>query len=149
MRYVSAATPHDMEIFLSEIAAEFSRVGAQVYIDLYTDESIIDEQARQALQQLSEIATRNQEKPHRWRLIKRHDPLMGVELDLTRNEHVAYFSRLAHRVINTEVWHADRQLFGTIESYVRVWVDLPDEALQRALAAARTNGASLTAEPQL
>jgi hypothetical protein len=140
-RYVVAATPRDLEIFLSKIAVEFSARDAQILIDLYTDEPLVDEPAATSFQEATKIARLQRESPPRRHWFTRRDPLMGVQLDLTRDEHVTYFSRLAHRVINAEVWQGDHQLFGTVESPVRVWVDLPDEAVERALTAARACGA--------
>ncbi|MDQ0757483.1 hypothetical protein [Streptomyces canus] len=149
MRYISASTPHDMEIFLAKMATEFATVGARVYLDLYVDEPLTDEQARKTFERISEAARQRHEKPSRWRLLGRRDPLMGVELALTQDENVKHFSRLAHRVINAEAWQGEHQLFGTIESSVRVWVDMPDEVIQRALAATEADGATVRAEASL
>ncbi|GAA3791663.1 hypothetical protein [Streptomyces chiangmaiensis] len=146
-RYIAATTPRDLEIFLSKIAVEFSAGDTQTLIDLYTDEPLVDEQVATSFQEVTEMARLQRESPSRRHWFTRRDPLMGVQLDLTRDEHVTHFSRLAHRVINAEVWQGDHQLFGTVESPVRVWVDLSDEAVERALAAARACGAAVHMEP--
>ncbi|WP_143098989.1 hypothetical protein, partial [Streptomyces sp. yr375] len=116
MRYISASTPHDMEIFLSKVAVEFAAMEARVYLDLYTDEPLTGERARQAFQGASEAAVQRHERSPRRRFLPQRDPLMGVELDLTQDEDVTCFSRLAHHVINAEVWQKEHQLFGTTGS---------------------------------
>lgn len=143
MNYVCAASPRDMEIFLEKVAGELSAVGAEVYMDLYTDEPLNDEAARESFEEMVAVARGRKYASLGKRRFRRPDPLMGVELDLTLDEHVTHFSRLAHRVMNTEVWHDGRQLFGTVESSHRVWVDLPGESLERALSAAIAEGASV------
>jgi hypothetical protein len=81
---ISAKTSRDMEIFLARVAVEISAVGAQVFLDLYTDEPLTDGSASQTLQSAAEMARHQQEPPPGRRPFSRGDPLMGVELDLAR-----------------------------------------------------------------
>lgn len=66
---------------------------------------------------------------------------MGMEVDLVKSDAVAYFSLLAHRVINAEAWCGETQVFGTVESPVKVWVDMADETVDGLITSAGAAGA--------
>ncbi|MEU0088786.1 hypothetical protein [Streptomyces sp. NPDC006274] len=148
MRYIAAVTERDMEIFMSHLAMELLSVEATVLIDLYFDEPPSDERIQKSFQAMTEIAGKKSPASMWRRLFKGGDSLMGVEVDLSRGDQVSHFSRLAHQVINAEAWSGDRQLFGTIESPVRVWVDMPDDTIEKILTVSRDAGSSVRMEPE-
>ncbi|WNI23161.1 hypothetical protein [Streptomyces sp. ITFR-16] len=147
MRYIEAASPHDMEAFISGIIPDLLRVKAQVFIDLYVDEPMGDETSLTSFRAMVDMAQTKGGLARRSLFSARRDLLMGVEVDLLQSDQAEHFSRLAHQVINAEAWDRDRQIFGTVESPVLVWVDVPAEVLERALETAREAGALVHARP--
>ncbi|MEV8453611.1 hypothetical protein AB0467_13585 [Streptomyces sp. NPDC052095] len=143
-RYLETAAPHDMGIVVGELIPVLLSVRAKVLIDLHADEPIDDERAGAAFEAAKQHARRASGPEGARGPDRRTDPFMGVEVDLTDPDQAARYALLAHRVIGSEAWCGDHQVFGTVESPVRVWVDLADEAVDRAVDAARSAGASVT-----
>ncbi|MFJ7769381.1 hypothetical protein ACIQ1J_13445 [Streptomyces sp. NPDC097107] len=143
MRYIESASPRDMEIFLTGLASELLSIRAKVIIDLYVDESIADERTQEAFGKMKEAATRESSVREPRRFSRRRDPFMGMEVDLVKTDAVAHFSLLAHRVINAEAWCGENQVFGTVESPVKVWVDMDDETVDKLIASASVAGAAV------
>ncbi|MFF8692673.1 hypothetical protein ACF08W_10755 [Streptomyces sp. NPDC015144] len=143
-RYLETADPHDMGIVVGELVPVLLAARAKVLIDLHTDEPIDDERAGAAFEAARQDARRASGPEGADGPGRRTDSFMGVEVDLTDPVQAARYALLAHRVIGSEAWCGDRQVFGTVESPVRVWVDLADEVVDRAVDAARATGASVT-----
>ncbi|MFJ4922058.1 hypothetical protein [Streptomyces sp. NPDC088725] len=143
-RYIETASPRDMEAFIAELAPELLSMGATVFIDLYIDEPIDSERTKTSLAAMKEIVTHESLPNTRWKFF-RGDPFMGIVVDLRHKNQVTHFSRLAHQVINAEAWCHHRQVFGTVESPVKVWVDMPVEVTERIIASASAAGAIMTA----
>ncbi|MGW1296803.1 hypothetical protein [Streptomyces sp. NPDC002533] len=148
MYYFEAASARDMELFLQQLAAELDAAGARTLLDLYTDEPMGDPRAQDALQAMSAIAEHASSSTPRRGFSRSRDPLMGVEVDLHDRGQAGHFALLAHRVINAEAWCGDRQVFGTVESPTRVWVELPRAVVEKLLDEGRQAGASLRIRPE-
>ncbi|WNF28934.1 hypothetical protein RI138_20075 [Streptomyces sp. C11-1] len=148
MHYFEAASARDMELFLQQLAPELDAAGARTLLDLYTDEPMDAPRAQDALQAMSAIAEQASSSTRRRGSSRSRDPLMGVEVDLHDPVQAGHFALLAHRVINAEAWCGEgRQVFGTVESPTRVWVELPREVVEKLLDDGRRAGASLTVRP--
>ncbi|MFJ9668805.1 hypothetical protein ACIRPP_30055 [Streptomyces sp. NPDC101219] len=147
MLYIEAANSRDMETFISELSRELQLVKADVYVDLYVDEPLSDEGADESFRAMIRIATQKEKLDRRSRIFGRRDPLMGVKVDLRQGDQAVHFSRIAHRIINAEGWCDDRQVFGTVGSSVRIWVDMPTEVIKRVLLASEAAGAIIRVNP--
>ncbi|MFJ2444091.1 hypothetical protein ACIOWG_27420 [Streptomyces sp. NPDC087658] len=145
MQYIETESARGMEIFVTELIPVFLSFKAEVLIDLYIDEPIDSERTAASLEAMKGIVARDSDSSKKRKFFQK-DEFMGIEVDLAHGGQAAEFSRLAHRVINTEAWCEGRQVFGTIESPAKVWVDMPDEVIERVISAASAAGAIFTSD---
>jgi hypothetical protein len=131
----------DLEVFLSVVGKRLGQLGAAVTIDLYTDEPIEAADARNLLEKRTEDVT--QERPGRSR---KHDPLMGVELNLASEEDLRTFSLLGFRTIGCEAFIGKQLVFTNIENERTVWLDLSEEETAALVEQARQSGATSLVE---
>jgi hypothetical protein len=143
MHYFEGASARDVSLLLQQLAPELEAAGAKALLDLYADEPMGDQPSEDALRAMTGIAEHASSAAPRRRFSRSRDPLMGVEVDLHDRVQAGHFALLAHRVINAEAWCGDRQVFGTVESPTRVWVDLPEAVIESLLARGRKAGAEL------
>ncbi|AVI00134.1 hypothetical protein ACPCSP_30535 [Streptomyces cinereoruber] len=130
---ITAQSDTDMEILSEQIGRRLAALGADVTIDLYTDDELTGEPAV-SLQVMREAASaQNSGGGDQW---------MGVVVNLGSGADLQHFARLAHRVIGSEAFLDDKLVFSTIENELQVWVDLPADVVEEIRTATLAAGAT-------
>ncbi|MER6290616.1 hypothetical protein [Streptomyces sviceus] len=127
-----------MEIFLAAVGEYLGKIGAETTIDLYTDFEITDPEPKRLFQEIRQVALA--ESAHTGG--RRSDPYMAIPLDLTTDEGITYFSRLAHRTIHCEAVLNNKVVFSTVENERIVFLEIHEQEVEALAAKARQAGAT-------
>ncbi|MGA5873910.1 hypothetical protein [Streptomyces cinereoruber] len=130
---ITAQSDTDMEILSEQIGRRLAALGADVTIDLYTDDELAGEPAISLKAMREAAGTPGSRGGDQW---------MGVALNLGSETDLQHFTRLAHRVIGSEAFLDGNLVFSTIENELRVWVDLPADVVEEIRTATLAAGAT-------
>jgi sulfite reductase beta subunit-like hemoprotein len=133
---ITSSTDADMEIFLAAVGEYLGKIGAETTIDLYTDFEITDPEPKRLFEQIRQVALGTHTGG------RRSDPYMAIPLNLTTDEGITYFSRLAHRTIHCEAVLNNKVIFSTVENERIVFLEIPEQEVEALEAKARQAGAT-------